>query len=144
MQRFVYLVQLLPLMLLLLAGCDSDPAAPGNDLDGGVLATFAVEGETFHLWTTHPQTIQALFALRDGTSTASIPNGPLRAGPGQGNHNTPYTWHLDPAQTTMADLTIEVCDGMPSYVEAHREEWLDTVKQYCPWGAELVRLEDFR
>jgi len=39
----------------------------------------------------------------------------------------------------MAEVTIELCDGLPSYVEATLEAWLGT--QYCPWGAQLVGLE---
>jgi hypothetical protein len=40
----------------------------------------------------------------------------------------------------MADVTTEVCDGRPSYVEEHIDEYVTTVKRYCPWGARLVRL----
>ena len=44
----------------------------------------------------------------------------------------------------MAELTIEVCSGLPSFVEENLEEWLTGVGQYCPWSARLVGLEDFR
>jgi hypothetical protein len=46
---------------------------------------------------------------------------------------------MDPQNITMAELTIEVCDGLPSYVEAALPDWLGT--QYCPWAARLVGLE---
>jgi hypothetical protein len=29
---------------------------------------------------------------------------------------------------------MELCDGRPSYVEAH----LDEFPSYCPWGAKVV------
>ena len=134
-------------LLVLASACGSDPAGNGNDRDalaGGVLATFTVEGERFRLWVTSHGTIQQLFDLRDGRSGANIPNGPLRPGPGQGAHNDPWGWHLDPAETSMAEFTIELCSGLPSFVQANLGEWLGVVGQYCPWSAELVELVDFR
>ncbi|MBM3939491.1 MAG: hypothetical protein FJ318_01080 [SAR202 cluster bacterium] len=63
---------------------------------------------------------------------------------GAGDHNTPYDWHLDPEETEIADVTIELCDSSPVYVQEHLDEWIETVGRYCPWGAELVSLRDFR
>jgi hypothetical protein len=114
------------------------------DLKGGVLATFEVEGERFRVWVTNPTTIQQILDLQAGTSTANIPNGVVRYGPGEANHNVPWSWHLDPEQIEMADFAIEVCDGVPSYVEAHLEEFVEVVGSYCPWGAMLVSVEDLR
>ena len=132
-------------LLLLLAACDSDPASEDDDaLQGGLLATFNVEGETFKVWTTNAQTIQQILDLRDGKSQAAIPNGQLRAGPGPGAHNEPWSWHLAPDATAMAENTIEVCSGLPSFVEADLDEWINNVGQFCPWSATLVQVEDFR
>ncbi len=128
--------------LFLLAACDSDPA--GEDLQGGILATFSVEGEEFKVWITNAQTIQQILDLRDGKSQANIPNGPLRAGPGEGTHNEPWNWHLDPDATAMDEATIAVCSGLPSFVESNLNEWINNVGQYCPWSAALVKVEDFR
>ncbi len=129
--------------LLLLAACDSDSASE-DALQGGILATFSVEGETFKVWITNAQTVQQILDLRDGKSQANIPNGPLLAGPGEGTHNEPWNWHLDPEATAMAEATIEVCSGLPSFVEADLNEWINNVGQYCPWSAALVKVEDFR
>jgi TusA-related sulfurtransferase len=132
-------------LLLLLPACDSDPARDDEDaLHGGLLATLTVEGEAFKVWITNPQTIQQILDLRDGKSQASIPNGPLRAGSGPGAHNEPWSWHLDPQATEMAENTIEVCSARPSFVEADLDEWINNVGQYCPWGATLVQVEDLR
>ena len=148
MKRFAnipHAVTLLFLPILLLTGCDSNsPDSDENDLEGGVLATFRVEGELFHVWLTNTQAIQQVLDLKNGTSEANIPNGPLVAGPGAGDHNAPWSWHLDPAQTTLAEVTIEVCSGTPSYLEANVDEWVNVVGQYCPWSAELVEVQDFR
>jgi hypothetical protein len=63
-----------------------------------------------------------------------FPIGPLRRG--DGGFNRPWSWHLDPDRVRMAEAAIEVCDGVPSYVEAHLDEFLDL--GYCPWSARVV------
>ena len=113
-------------------------------MSGGVLATFDVRGELFRVWVTNPETIQQLLDLRDGKSSASIPNGRLLSDAGQGSHNVPWSWHLDPEEIEMAEAAIEVCDALPSYVEANRDEFIQTAGRYCPWQARLVGLEDQR
>ena len=126
-----------------LGACGTNSTTPEDPLEGGVLATFRVSQEEFQAWVTNQETIQQIFDLRDGTSTANIPNGALREGQGQAGHNAPWTWHLDPIDIVMADLTIEVCDGRPSLVDSLLSDYL-TVGRFCPWGAELVRVQDFR
>jgi hypothetical protein len=93
---------------------------------------------------TNEETIEQLFDLWEGTSSASIPNGRILRGPGQASHNQPWSWHLDPEQIEMAEVTIELCDGVPSLVEEEVDYWVDTVGYYCPWSAELIDLQDFR
>lgn len=93
---------------------------------------------------TKPATINALLALQRGQATASIPNGRILRGSGAGAHNAPWSWHLDPADVEMADFTIELCDGSPAYVEANLTEYVEVVRRYCPWGATLVALQDYR
>jgi hypothetical protein len=44
----------------------------------------------------------------------------------------------------MAEVTIELCDGRPSMVEENLDYWVDTVRFFCPWGARLLKVEDFR
>ena len=67
----------------------------------------------------------------------------LREGQGRADHNAPWTWHMDPIDIEMADATIEVCDGRPSLVDSLLDDYL-TVGRFCPWGAELVGVQDFR
>lgn len=129
-------------LAMTLAGCDGSTTEP-DELSGGVLATFQVSGEPFRVWVTNPETIQQIFDLRDGTSSASIPNGALHEGQGRADHNAPWAWHLDPEDIEMAEATIEICDGRPSLVDDMLEDYLD-VGRFCPWGAELVSVEDFR
>ena len=113
-------------------------------LRGGILARFDVAGERFRVWVTNPGTIRQILDLRDGKSQATIPNGRILRGPGRGRHNRPWHWHLDPQDIAMAENTIEVCDALPSYVEANRDEYVDNVGRYCPWSARLVGVKDHR
>ena len=47
------------------------------------------------------------------------------------------TWSLDPNDFEFAEITIEVCDGIPSDVEAG----LVTSDRYCPWSAVIADLK---
>ena len=114
---------------------------PSGQLEGGVLATFDVNGEQFQAWITNPQTIQQVLDLAAGESMANIPNGRILRGPGAADHNLPWSWHLDSEEIEMAEMTIEVCDGAPSYVEEHLDEFVDNVGRYCPWNARLVGVD---
>lgn len=138
--------RLLPLLMAcaLTASCGDGATDPADELRGGVLATFSVNGERFRVWITDETAIRQVLDLRDGLSQAHIPNAPIHRGPGPGAHNEPYGWHLDGEEIRMAELAIEVCDGRPSYVEENVGEYVDNVGRYCPWGAELVEVEDRR
>lgn len=148
MNRFLRTTSWIPAaaaIVLALGGCDSDPTSPDDEeLAGGVLATFEVSGDEFRVWTDDTETIEQLLALEAGESQANIPNGRLVEGPGRGDHNAPWSWHLDPDEVAMAEVTVEVCDGRPSFVEEDLTYWLEQVGSFCPWNAELIELQDFR
>lgn len=93
--------------------------------------TIEIVGERFVLRLTDPQTIERARANLRGQNQM-FPSGPLR--PGSGGFNAPWTWHLDPDQTRFVEAAIEICDGRPSYVEAHQPDY----PTYCPWGARVV------
>ena len=132
MMRFLVLA-------IAITGCtDTDPRDPDDPLAGGVLAKFRVNSEEFQIWVTNPSAITDLRALDDGRSQANIPIGTLLDGSGRADHNAPWSWHFDPATVEMAELTVEVCDAEPSYVEANRADF----PQYCPWGAMLIDLHE--
>ena len=135
--------RVLAVAMVSVLACGTSVTAPDDSLKGGVLVTFRVSQEEFSVWVTNEQTIQQIFELRDGTSQANIPNGALHLGQGRADHNAPWTWHLDPIDIEMAESTIEVCDGRPSLVDSLIDDYL-TVGRFCPWGAEFVRLQDFR
>ena len=118
----------------------SSPTDPG--LEGGILATFIVNGERYSIFITNPQTIDQVIALSHGQSNAKIPSG--RVIKGRVSYNTPWSWHIDSQDINMAEVTIELCDGIPSYVEAHLDDWIANVGYFCPWSAELASVKDYR
>jgi hypothetical protein len=64
-------------------------------------------------------------------------NGPIARG--DGGHNTGWRWHFVPNEWDLAEISIEVCDGQPSYVDQHLDAWLRDVGRYCPWSSRIVR-----
>jgi hypothetical protein len=52
--------------------------------------------------------------------------------------NVGYMWHLDPESVEFADITVEVCDGLPSDVE----KGMITSDRYCPWSAEVLAIDE--
>lgn len=144
MPRLVLVWGVCVVLALSAAGCGFGDDDEDNALAGGVLATFDVVGEEFKVWVTNANTIDQILALEAGESQAGIPSGRILHGPGQGDHNAPWTWHLDPEDIEMAEMTIGGCDAAPNYVEANVDEFVDVVQRYCPWSAQLVSVEDFR
>lgn len=114
-------------LLVVLAGCTPAPHSP--------VATFQVVDETYKIELATPELVAHAQALLDGEQVASIPNGVVvRDDPGV---NAPWSWHIDPDSLEFADMTIEVCDGLPSYVE----DGTVTSDRYCPWSAELIAID---
>jgi hypothetical protein len=120
---------LVALALCLFAGLAS--CSSSDPSDGVAEFVVDVAGERFVMRVTEPQTIE-LARERMAGRNARFPAGPLR--PGSGSFNAPWSWHLDPDATRMVEVAIEVCDGRPSYVEAHQADF----PTYCPWGAQIV------
>lgn len=117
---------LVVLLGLLVSACSG--AEPS---DGAAQFVVDVDGERFVLRSTDPDTILQLRAVQRG-ERSGFPIGPLRRG--DGGFNAPWSWHLDPAETRVAEVAIEVCDGRPTYVEANLADF----PSYCPWGARAI------
>ena len=66
-------ILVLAVAMAVLPACGTSPADPEDLLEGGILATFQVSQEEFRVWVTNEETIEQIFDLRDGRSTASIP-----------------------------------------------------------------------
>ena len=128
------LVRVFAALLLATVGCGDDdgPTNPGS----GRLFRVRVGLDEFRMRVTDPDTIRlAMENLAGGNSR--FPNGPIAVG--DGGFNSPWSWHFRPESVRMVETSIELCDGTPSYVEAHREAYL--ASGYCPWLARGVAVE---
>jgi hypothetical protein len=114
-----------------LVACSEDDSAA----DPMVVTFEVIGGERFKARLTDPVDIAVAQQLLAGEDAPSIPNGLVVRGVTDVNEG--YTWSLDPDDFEFADVTIEVCDGIPSDVEAG----LVTSERYCPWSAIVVSVD---
>ncbi len=101
---------------------------------GPTVATFEVAGgpQTYKIELATPELIDHAKRLMAGEDIAAIPNGLIvRDDP---SINEPWSWHIDPASLEFADVTTEVCDGLPEYVE----DGTLTSPYYCPWSTKII------
>ena len=111
-------------------------ASPAPSASAGVVVTFRVIDEEYRIELTDPADVGIARKLLRGEVAPAIPNGiVVRGEPGV---NTGYTWHIDPASLEFSDVTTEVCDGLPSDVEANRI----TSDRYCPWQAKVIKIAE--
>ena len=100
-----------------------------------MIATFEVGDESYRIRIIDPAQIEIAQRLLAGDEAPSIPNGRIVFG--ETGINTGWSWHIDPRDFEFADITIELCDGLPSDVEAGTLSG----NRYCPWSAVLVDLQ---
>ena len=117
------------------------PGCPCSALAGGALISFRIVNESLTVWVTNgPFIDRAKQLLATGTRQIPIFDTLL-----DGRACDPqWTWHVDPQNVSFADAAIELCDGLPSYIEANKAYWLGTVGSYCPWAAVVTSVEDRR
>ena len=113
-----------------LFGCES---STGPDLHRDFIVD--VNGERFIMRAIDPTTIQQAVNILNREENL-FPIGPLRSG--NGGFNTPWSWHMDPAEVRLTEVSVEVCDAMPSFVEENLNNFLRPEVGYCPWSARIV------
>jgi hypothetical protein len=121
------------LVLLGLVACTDTSASLD---DAAPVFVIEVSGEEFRVQVTDPVQATRLEA-RMASGETGVLSGALL--PGSGGFNAPWSWHLDPTTVHAPDSSIELCDGRPGMVEDDLGYWLESVGQFCPWGARVVR-----
>jgi hypothetical protein len=138
-------MKLVPLALLLTACSTAAPTpsptptptptatpSPSPNL-GLAVVTFRVGDEVYRILITDPADLAIAQRLLAGDDTAPrIPNGLIVRG--ESSVNEGWSWSIDPESLEFADMTTEVCDGLPSYVE----DGSLTGDYFCPWSAEVA------
>lgn len=118
-----------------LAGC-----APSSDTEvtgAPAVVTFEVAGAgEYRIELITDEQVEHVKELLAGGEEGRIPVGTV-VRDDDGGVNAPWTWHIDPETLEFADATIEVCDGLPEYVE----DGTITSDTYCPWSAKAVDLQ---
>jgi len=141
MQKKRFLATLTIVMLLgaLLPGIGaSNVLAQDDPGPAPVIVTFSTaDGSTFRTELAQPDDIAAAVEALEGDGYAGIPIGTLEYG--DGGVNAPHEWHM--VDTTLEEMTIELCDGTATMVDEDLEYWVDTVGQFCPWNATVVDVE---
>ena len=121
---------LVPLLIAACGGGGSGSPSP----DAPVIVTFEVVDERYKVLLTEPADIDIARRLLAGEDAPSIPNGRVVRETGV---NEGYSWSIDPKDIEFGDVTIEVCDGLPSDVEMG----IVTGDRYCPWSAVVLGVE---
>jgi hypothetical protein len=129
------LLALLVASAALLAGCSAATTPTPAPTPAGTVVTIRVHDETYRVRLTDPADVAVARDLLAGKEGPRIPNG--RIVRGDPDVNTGYSWHIDPGDFEWVEVTIELCDGLPSYVE----DGSLSGDRFCPWAAEVVAVE---
>ena len=99
----------------------------------------ATEADTFVIALTDPATIAEARALASGQEPSKHVTGLVVAEPAP--YNAPWSFHLDSASISFAEMSIEVCDAATSYVEEHLAEVGGAFlpgRRWCPWSSRVI------
>jgi hypothetical protein len=118
---------------LAVVACGSGGQPSGSQSDP-IVVTFEVVDERYKVLLTDPADIDSARRLLAGEDVPSIPNGRVVRETGV---NEGYSWSIDPTDIEFAEVTIEVCDGLPSDVEMG----VVSGDRYCPRSAVVVGVE---
>ena len=128
-----------PLLLLTLlaglSGCHS-ASEPGT---GYFKLAGATDADTFVIALTDPAVIAEARAQASGHEPSKHVTGLVIAEAVP--YNAPWSFHLDPASISFAEMSIEVCDAATSYVEEHLEEVGGAFlpgRRWCPWSSRVI------
>jgi hypothetical protein len=127
----------------------SGHAGAGDPCDGAsivpALVTVQTAGpEQFIVRVVDQPLLDEMIAICNGQEPQKIVNGDLLTGNLGYNHDplngTGWSWHLDDTTLELAEIAMELCDGVPSFVEGSLFYWLLTVGSYCPWSSQIVAI----
>jgi hypothetical protein len=127
------------MMVAGLLGCDSDDGSC-NDPAGERSFRFgthsdATGSEDFIAITDDPELIAAIEAELLYPPEERFFHIHGRIAKGNGGYNLDWSWHFVPGEWNLAEMSIELCDGTPSYVEGNLDDWLAMQDSFCPWDS---------
>ncbi len=121
------------------------PAAPCSATIPALITVQTAGPEQFIVRVTDTALLAQMIDICLGNSPQMIVIGDLLAG-GAGYNRDPlngveWSWHMDESTVGLAEFTIELCDGIPSFVEADLAYWLGNVGTFCPWSSQIVAID---
>lgn len=130
----------------LISACENDTPTPDCNIEiDGQARIFEFlhtsSGATFLAWTTDStviQQVEAQLSLQQSERSQHI-NGKILRLPQNCNLNQQWSWYFAPNEWALADISIEVCDGNPQFVEENLDEFVDNVGRFCPWSSVVLR-----
>ncbi len=119
--------------------CGLGPAAADEQESVSFEISHPTHGETFIVRTSDPAVIASARAelARPFEQRALHPTGVLVRG--DGGYNAAWSWRLAEDDWRLAEISMEVCDAWPGYVEANLDRWLSEVGSFCPWSSRVSR-----
>ncbi|MDQ4102053.1 MAG: hypothetical protein M3115_07715 [Thermoproteota archaeon] len=106
-----------------------------SEIQGKSFILQTSNGDKFKVYATDPEAIQLQTDNYYGLNNMFVMG---RLVIGNGGFNSPWSWHLDPDDVTMAEFAIELCDGTPSEVERNLPYWTFQVETFCPWSSKVI------
>jgi hypothetical protein len=131
------------LAALALLGACGHSGSTLTEREGAGVATFQIlhptHDERYLLRTSDPAVIaRARAELAKPFAERTLhPNGALLRG--DGGYNAPWSWHLADDGWNLVEMSMEVCDAWPGYIEEHLDDWLSQVGSFCPWSSRVER-----
>lgn len=59
---------------------------------------------------------------------------------GNGGYNYDWGWRFKDDSWSIVDMSIELCDGNPYYIEENLDYFINTINgQYCPWSSKVEK-----
>lgn len=140
-----YFFALISILLSTVACKEDDPVQMDCELEiaqGTRFFEFAHRGsdDTFYAWTNQAdvlENVDAQLALPEADRGQHL-NGKIAELPEGCNWNKEWSWYFPANDWDLADLSIEVCDGNPQYVEDNLETYLD-IERFCPWSSFVLQ-----
>jgi hypothetical protein len=108
-----------------------------SEIQGESFILQTSNGDKFTVYATDPEAIQLLTDNYYGLNNMFVTG---RLVIGNGGLNSPWSWHLDSDDVTMAEFAIELCDGTPREVEHNLPYWLFQVETFCPWSSKVIEI----
>jgi hypothetical protein len=130
--KMIVRVFIVLLVIFAVSGCSMEDPVQRED---GQYFTVQVGNEQFVMFATSPETIRLATENFQGKNNRH-PAG--RISLSNGGFNSPYSWHFMPDTIQMVEVSIELCDGKPSYVNSHLNDYL--ASGYCPWSGKVIKV----